>query len=479
MIGQQTNTPNTPLTPPSFVHLFFYSFPSFPPPSHLTFPAQFVSYLPCSFSIFTPDLEGSKTIPRHRSLSAHCSLPYCDETTNSIFLTLPAIARCRITHSPILRCVVVQNLPPKKKKSRGSLCRFPLCFLSLVSSCLFLFLFVSLVFCSVLPCFSVGFFSCSFLVFFCAPSFSFWFSFFFAVSHDQCEFWLEASSDYFVFVSSELMDSCPRHLALFYQTQHQAWPLLLSVMFEHYLSWVELTRFRLSCPFLFGSFTSATSIESLARLIYSLQHDWYDVFVLARSWKQAAENSQQSFGTSTQAALRAIYIIVDSLISWLGHKKLKLHDFRRIIHKVLDIPTYHRLQRNTCLKSPIHWPYEKRWSKCELRYLEDLLLLTQHLHFVWVLFPEIHHFLTCFRSALRLNIDRLPKYCVLPYYQVISQTWCSLTPYLSPGDVTRLSMTRQVLLHLHRQMEVTYASFTLTVSSFPQKKNGRVESLFV
>ena len=266
------------------------------------------------------------------------------------------------------------------------------------------------------------------------------------------------------------MDSCPSHLALFYQTQHQAWPLLLSVKFEHYLSWVELTRIRLSCPFLFGSFTSATSIESLARLIYSLQHDWYDVFVLARSWKQAAENSQQSFGTSTQAALRAIYIIVDSLISWLGHKKLKLHDFRRIIHKVLDIPTYHRLQRNTCLKSPIHWPYKKRWSKCELRYLEDLLLLTQHLHFVWVLFPEIHHFLTCFRSALRVNIDRLPKYCVLPYYQVISQTWCSLTPYLSPGDVTRLSMTRHVLLHLHRQMEVTYAIFTLKVSSFPPKK---------
>ena len=272
------------------------------------------------------------------------------------------------------------------------------------------------------------------------------------------------------------MDSCPRHLALFYQTQHQAWPLLLAVMFEHYLSWVELTRFRLACPFLFGSFTSAASIESLARLIYSLQHDWYDVFVLARSWKQAAENSQQSFGKSTQAALRTIYIIVDSLISWLGHKKLQLHDFRRIIHNVLDIPTYHRLQRNTCLKSPIHWPYEKRWSKCELRYLEDLMLLTQHLHFVWVLFPEIHHFLTCFRSVLRLNIDRLPKHRVLPYYQVISQTWCSLTPYLSPSDVTRLSITRQVLLQLHRQMEVTYARFTLTVSSFQKKKLGRVES---
>ena len=267
------------------------------------------------------------------------------------------------------------------------------------------------------------------------------------------------------------MNPCPSHLALFYQTQHQAWPLLLSVMFEHYLSWVELTRFRLSCPFLFGSFTSATSIESFARLIYSLQHDWYDVFVLARSWKQAAESSQQSFGTSTQAALSAIYIIVDFLISWLGHKKLKLHDFRRIIHKVLDIPTYHRLQKNTCLKGPIHWPFKKRWSKCELRYFEDLMLLTQHLHFVWVLFPEIHHFLTCFRSALRLNIDRLPKYCVLPYYQGISQIWCSLTPYLSPGEVTRLSITRQVLLHLHRQMEVTYAIFSLKPP--PQKKNER------
>ena len=266
------------------------------------------------------------------------------------------------------------------------------------------------------------------------------------------------------------MDSCPSHLALFYQTQHKAWPLLFSVMFEHYLSWVELTRIRLSCPFLFGSFASATSIESLARLIYSLQNNWYDVFVLARSWEQAAENSQQSFGTSTQTALRAIYIIVDSLISWLGHKKLKLHDFRRIIHKVLDIPTYHHLQRNTCLRIPIHWPYKKRWSKCELRYLEDLSLLTQHLHFVWVLFPEVHHFLTCFRSALRSNIDRIPKCCVLPYYQVIRQTWCSLTPYLSPGDVTRLSMTRQVLLHLHRQMEVTYAILTHNGSSFPPKK---------
>ena len=70
--------------------------------------------------------------------------------------------------------------------------------------------------------------------------------------------------------------------------------------------------------FLFGSFTSATSIESFARLIYSLQNNWYDVFVLARSWKKAAENIQQSFVTSTQTALRAIYIIVDSLISWLG-----------------------------------------------------------------------------------------------------------------------------------------------------------------
>ena len=242
------------------------------------------------------------------------------------------------------------KISPKKKIiiiSRGSLCRFPLCFLSLPAcfvSSLSLWCFVLFFLVSPLVSFLALF------LFFCAPSFSFWFSFFLPYHNDQCEFWLEASSDYFVFVSSELMDSCPRHLALFYQTQHQAWPLLLSVMFEHYLSWVELTRFRLSCPFLFGSFTSATSIESLARLIYSLQHDWYDVFVLARSWKQAAENSQQSFGTSTQAALRAIYIIVDSLISWLGHKKLKLHDFRRIIHKVLDIPTYHRLQRNTCLK---------------------------------------------------------------------------------------------------------------------------------
>ena len=67
------------------------------------------------------------------------------------------------------------------------------------------------------------------------------------------------------------MDLCPSHLALFYQTQHKAWPLLLSMMLEHYLSWLELTRFRLSCPFLFGSFTSATPIESFVRLLYSLK----------------------------------------------------------------------------------------------------------------------------------------------------------------------------------------------------------------
>ena len=270
------------------------------------------------------------------------------------------------------------------------------------------------------------------------------------------------------------MDPCPSHLALFYQTQHKAWPLLLSMMFEHYLSWVELTRVRLSCPFLFGSFTSATSIESFARLIYSLQNNWYDVFVLARSWKEAAENIQLNFATSTQTALRAICIIVDSLVSWLGHKKLKLHDFRRIIHKVLNIPTYHHLQRNTGLRTSIPWPYKKRWKKHELRSLEDLSLLTQHLHFVWVLFPEVHHFLTCFRSVLRSTLDRVPKCCVTPRYQVIRQTWCSLIPYLSPSDATMLSMTRHVLLHLHRQMEATYAILTHDGSSLspppPKKK---------
>ena len=154
MIGQQTYTPSTPFTPPSFVHLFFFSFPSVPPPSLLSFPTLFVSYLPCSFSIFTPDIKGSKTIPHHRSLSAHCSLPYCDYTTNSIFLTLPAIACCRITHSPILCCVVLEFFPKKKNVFLGGPCVvLPFAPLSLVSSCLFRFLFFSLVFCSVFPCF--------------------------------------------------------------------------------------------------------------------------------------------------------------------------------------------------------------------------------------------------------------------------------------------------------------------------------------
>ena len=269
------------------------------------------------------------------------------------------------------------------------------------------------------------------------------------------------------------MDLCPRHLALFYQTQHKAWPLLLSMMLEHYLSWLELTRFRLSCPFLFGSFTSATPIESFVRLFYSLQNNWYDVFVLARSWKEAAENIQLTFAASTQTALRAIYIIVDSLVSWLGHRKLKLHDFRRIIHNVLNIPTYHHLQANTGLTLPIPRPYKERWNKRELRSLEDLSLLTQHLHFVWILFPEVHHFLTCLRSTLRATLDRVQKCCVIPHYQVIRQTWCSLIPYLSPGDATMLSMTRHVLLHLHRQMEATYATLTYEVPSLPlpKKKN--------
>ena len=266
------------------------------------------------------------------------------------------------------------------------------------------------------------------------------------------------------------MDPCPRHLALFYQTQHKAWPLLLSMMLEHYLSWLELTRFRLSCPFLFGSFTSATPIESFVRLFYSLQNNWYDAFVLARSWKEAAENIQLTFATSTQTALRAIYVIVDSLVSWLGHRKLKLHDFRRIIHNLLNIPTYHHLQANTGLTLPIPRPHKERWNKRELRSLEDLSLLTQHLHFVWILFPEVHHFLTCLRSILRATLERVQKCCVIPHYQVIRQTWCSLIPYLSPGDVTMLSMTRHVLLHLHRQMEATYATLTYEVPSLPLPK---------
>ena len=269
------------------------------------------------------------------------------------------------------------------------------------------------------------------------------------------------------------MDLCPSHLALFYQTQHKAWPLLLSIMLEHYLSWLELTRLRLSCPFLFGSFTSATSIESFVRLLYSLQNNWYDVFVLARSWKVAAENIQLSFATSTQTALSTIYIIVDSLVNWLGHKKLQLHDFRRIIHKALNIPTFHHLQVNTGLSLPIPWPCKKRWNKHELRSLEDLSLLTQHLYFVWILFPEVHHFLTCFRSVLRTTLDRVQKSFVTPHYHVIRQTWCSLIPYLSPGDATMLSMTRHILLHLHRQMEATYASLVRDGPSLPPTKKKR------
>ena len=245
------------------------------------------------------------------------------------------------------------------------------------------------------------------------------------------------------------------------------------MIFEHYLSWIELTRLRLSCPFLFGSFTSATSIESLARFIYSAQNNWYDMFVLARSWKQAAENSQQSFDTSTQTALRAIYIIADSLISWLGHKRLKLYDLRRIIYKVLDIQTYQYVQRHTRLTIPIYLPFKKQWSHSELRYLEELLLLTQHLHCVWVLFPGVHHFLTRFRSALRSNIDRIPKSYALPCHQVIRQTWCSMTPYLSPSDVTKVSMTRHALLHLHRQMEATYATLAHNGPSVPPPKKKR------
>ena len=260
------------------------------------------------------------------------------------------------------------------------------------------------------------------------------------------------------------------HLALFFQTQHKVWPLLFSVIFEHYLSWIELTRLRLACPFLFGSLTSAKSIESLVRFIYSAQNNWYDMFVLARSWKQAAENSQQSFDTSTQTALRAIYIIADSLISWLGHKRLQLYDLRRIIHKELDIPTYQYIQRHTRLTIPIYLPFKKLRNQSVLRYLEELLLLTQHLHCVWVFFPEVHHFLTRFRSTLRSNIDRIPKSYAPSCHQVIKLTWCSLAPYLSPSDVTRVSMTRHALLHLHRQMEATYATFAHMAPRSPPKK---------
>ena len=173
------------------------------------------------------------------------------------------------------------------------------------------------------------------------------------------------------------------------------------------------------------------------------------------------------------------HIIVDALVSLLGHKKLKLHDFRRIIHKVLNISALHSLQRNTGLRSSIFWPHKIRWNKHELRSLENLSLITQHLHFVWVLFPEVHHFLTCFRSALRSTLDRAPKCCSTPRYQVIRQTWCSLIPYLSPGDATMLSMTRHVLLHLHRQMEATYALLTHDGSYFPKKKMGGVEPSFM
>ena len=197
------------------------------------------------------------------------------------------------------------------------------------------------------------------------------------------------------------------------------------------------------------------------------------MFVLARSWKQAAENSQRSFDTSTQTALRAIYIIADSLISWLGHKRLQLYDLRRIIHKELDIQTYQYVQRHTRLTIPLYLPFKKQWNQSELRYLEELLLLTQHLHCVWVLFPGVHHFLTRFRSTLRSNIDRIPKSYALPCHQVIRQTWCSMTPYLSPSDVTKVSMTRHALLHLHRQMEATYATLAHNSPSVPPQKKKR------
>ena len=182
MIGQQTNIPIIPLTPPFIVHLFVYSFLSFPPPSHLTFPAQLVSYLSCFFSIFTPDLEGSKAISRHWSLSAHCSPPYCDVTTNRLFLTLPAIARCSITRSSILRCVVLKNFFQKKKDFLGVFVSFVLLFL--VSGLFFLVSspFVSFVFCSVLLCFSVGSFLVLFLSFCLRPFSPLFGSLLFAVS---------------------------------------------------------------------------------------------------------------------------------------------------------------------------------------------------------------------------------------------------------------------------------------------------------
>ena len=250
------------------------------------------------------------------------------------------------------------------------------------------------------------------------------------------------------------MDLCPSHLALFYQTQHKAWPLLLSMMLEHYLSWLELTRFRLSCPFLFGSFTSATPIESFVRLLYSLQNNWYDVFVLARSWKEAAENIQLTFAASTQTALRAIYIIVDSLVSWLGHRKLKLHDFRRIIHNVLNIPTYHHLQVNTGLTLPIPRPYKERWNKRELRSLEDLSLLTQHvcgphvpffIEFCVSLSVSIVYWVRCFAAiSVLIRRFRLPSVSILPASSPLNRLWPPMTAHGDPPLDTSNNTTHRL-----------------------------------
>ena len=133
----------------------------------------------------------------------------------------------------------------------------PFCFLSSLLVC-----FVSSAFLSfhlVLLCLSVGSFLAP-LFLFCVPSFLFCLFFVCHVTMTDVSFGSKLSVITYGFCLQRaygFMSKPP-----FYQTQHKAWPLLFSVMFEHYLSWVELTRIRLSCPFLFGSFTSAKALRA-------------------------------------------------------------------------------------------------------------------------------------------------------------------------------------------------------------------------
>ena len=54
-----------------------------------------------SFTVLTPDPEGSKNTSRHRLISAPFSLPHRFEANYNMSLTLPAIVRRWITRSSI------------------------------------------------------------------------------------------------------------------------------------------------------------------------------------------------------------------------------------------------------------------------------------------------------------------------------------------------------------------------------------------